>query len=257
MSAPVTPNADSTRLSRYSAVPLYRQLKQRLLAMINSGGLAPHDRLPSERELIERFGISRITARQALTELAHEGRVYSAPGKGFFVAQQWAPVEFNGLMSFTELAERSRRRPGTAASTSGVTEPDETTRELLGLAADDAAVELLRVRTLDDVPVLAERAFLPTTIGQALVEAGIANRSLFAALVEVCGLRPGRSSTVISARLATADEADWLELPPTEAILLARQVTYAESAEPICVTYSSHHPTRFPITVTDTATEQR
>ena len=60
-------------LSRDSAVPLYQQIKQELLRDIQTGVLEPHTRLPSERKLVEQFGVSRITVRQALRELVQQG----------------------------------------------------------------------------------------------------------------------------------------------------------------------------------------
>ena len=61
------------RLSRDSAVPQYEQIKQILLRDIESGVLGPHSRLPSERKLVEAFGVSRITVRQALSVLLQVG----------------------------------------------------------------------------------------------------------------------------------------------------------------------------------------
>jgi multiple sugar transport system substrate-binding protein len=67
-------------------IPLYYQLKQMIKRKIESGEFKPGDRLPTEQELCEMFGISRTPVRQALTELTYEGILYRRPGLGTFVS---------------------------------------------------------------------------------------------------------------------------------------------------------------------------
>ena len=69
-------------------MPLYQQLKQRLRDEIERGDYKPGDQLPAEPELIQQFGVSRITVRQALSDLAAEGLVVRRHGKGTFVAER-------------------------------------------------------------------------------------------------------------------------------------------------------------------------
>ncbi|MGQ9491895.1 MAG: GntR family transcriptional regulator, partial [Anaerolineae bacterium] len=75
------------RLQREASDPLYIQLKDSLVADIRSGYYRAHQRLPSECELSERFQVSRMTAWQALLDLARDGVVYTRMGKGTFVAE--------------------------------------------------------------------------------------------------------------------------------------------------------------------------
>jgi DNA-binding GntR family transcriptional regulator len=70
-----------------SPIPLYYQLKQLLHERIRKGELRPGDRIPTEFELIEQFGISRTPVRQAIIELVHEGLLVRTPGRGTFVAE--------------------------------------------------------------------------------------------------------------------------------------------------------------------------
>jgi GntR family transcriptional regulator len=73
-------------LNKDSSVPLHVQLANVLREQVIRRELEPNDRLPSERELCQQYGISRITVRQALSELAQAGLVYSSVGKGTYVA---------------------------------------------------------------------------------------------------------------------------------------------------------------------------
>jgi multiple sugar transport system substrate-binding protein len=67
-------------------IPLYYQLKELIKKKIESGEFKPGDRLPTEQELCEMFGISRTPVRQALTELTHEGILYRRPALGTFIS---------------------------------------------------------------------------------------------------------------------------------------------------------------------------
>jgi GntR family transcriptional regulator len=77
----------SLRLRRDSHVAMHRQLAQQLREAIAAGGYKPGDRLPAEKELAERHGVSRITARAAVMQLVREGLVVRRQGKGSFVAE--------------------------------------------------------------------------------------------------------------------------------------------------------------------------
>ncbi len=85
-------------VDRDSPIPIYRQLKLQFKQQIEAGLLCPGDRLPTERELCERYGISRAPARQALTELAQEGYVYRRAGQGTFVADEVSTLSSEKLI---------------------------------------------------------------------------------------------------------------------------------------------------------------
>ena len=100
-------------LKREAPTPLYVQLKNSLLMQITSNQLAPHQQLPSERELCEQFGVSRTTVRQAINEMIHEGLVYSRAGKGTFVSE---PKINQQLRTLTGFSQDVLERGGTPSS---------------------------------------------------------------------------------------------------------------------------------------------
>ena len=67
-----------------SSTPMYEQIQNELMEQIQSGFFQPGDRIPSEKELAERYHVSRITAVKALTELALNGYIYRVQGRGSF-----------------------------------------------------------------------------------------------------------------------------------------------------------------------------
>ena len=89
-------------LDRASPVPLHVQLRSFLLQQIESGALKPGDAIPAERELVSRFGISRITVRQAIADLMAEGFLYRQHGRGTFVRSHKIEQELSTLTGFVE-----------------------------------------------------------------------------------------------------------------------------------------------------------
>src|SRR5206468_7505106 len=89
--------------------PAYRQIEQALRERI--ARLPPGERLPSDAELCAQFGVSRMTARNAMEQLAVDGLIRREPGRGSFVAQPPAHRRTNRLMTFTQEMLRAGRVP--------------------------------------------------------------------------------------------------------------------------------------------------
>src|SRR3954469_4497220 len=85
-----------------AAVRLYSRIREDLRARIVSGAWQPHDRLPSESELMARYGVSRITVRQAVGDLQKERVIFKVPGKGSFVSAAKPFQELGRLQGFAE-----------------------------------------------------------------------------------------------------------------------------------------------------------
>ena len=94
-------------------LPLYARVKDHILDNIHSGAWAPGSRVPSENELVETFGISRMTANRALRELAGDGYLARVPGVGTFVKKQTARTS---LMELRNIAEEIEARGHTHSS---------------------------------------------------------------------------------------------------------------------------------------------
>lgn len=93
-------------------MPLYRRLMDYLLEEIDAGRLQPGQQIPLERELSERFRMSRMTVRHALNELVNEGMLFRHQGKGTFVGRPRIRQKLRGLSSFTEDMLNRGLRPG-------------------------------------------------------------------------------------------------------------------------------------------------
>ena len=178
-------------------------------------GNAPGSPAPSERELVHRFGVARMTVRQALDALVVEGLLERIPGRGTFVARPRRVA--TRITSYTEemtrrgmlaesqtlLARREQAGPGVARA--------------LNLTEGDAVIHWRRLRRGDGVPVCIEDAYLNEVLLPGFLQAGMPT-SLYDALA-ARGLRPTWVEDSISADTPTSEEADFLELEPGSAVL--------------------------------------
>jgi GntR family transcriptional regulator, N-acetylglucosamine utilization regulator len=178
-------------------------------------GNAPGTPAPSERELVHRFGVARMTVRQALDALVVEGLLERIPGRGTFVARPRRVAtqitsyteEMNrrGMLaeSQTLLARREQAGPGVARA--------------LNLTEGDAVIHWRRLRRGDGAPVCIEDAYLNEVLLPGFLQSGMPT-SLYEALSSR-GLRPTWVEDSISADNANSEEADLLEIEPGAAVL--------------------------------------
>jgi GntR family transcriptional regulator len=237
------------RISRDSAVPLYQQIKQILLRDIESGVLESHTRLPSERKLVEQFGVSRITVRQALSELVQEGYLYTQPAKGFFVAEQPQPYELNVLLSFTSVAQERGLNPSSRVLEASVIPASQALARQLLVPPGAEVVSLVRLRLINDVPVRVEQVWLPHDRCPGILQHDL-SKSLYAILSDEYGLVLKQADTTIRARLASAQEREWLELANPDAVVTVDQLTYAQDGRPVELSLMVIHPRRYPLSMT-------
>lgn len=142
----------SAQVQRDINVPLYTQIQRDIEVSIATNRLRPGDVLPGEVELANRYGVSRVTVRQALRELVTEGLVYRVQGKGTFVSQPTIQRTEPYVTSFFYEMLESGCRPSAKVS-SEVCVPDAETRELLQLDPDELVVVTRRLRYVDEEPI--------------------------------------------------------------------------------------------------------
>lgn len=236
-------------IERDSAIPLYEQVKQHLRQSIGRGELPLGHQAPSERQLVERLGVSRITVRRALGDLVHEGVLYSVPGRGFFASDRAEDYELQVLRGFREEA-RLRGRVATCRVLEArliAATPEQALN--LGVAEGDEIVSLRRLRLIDDAPAVLQHAWLPHAACPGLLDHDFSTNSLFATLTDRHGIQLGHGNTLISARLAAPDEAELLEMSSPAAVLAVDQLTYRRDGRPIELLWSLHNPRRFSLSL--------
>lgn len=235
------PAAKGKPLARYLEIELWLRERTR------TG--TPGELLPSESELAAQFGVSRMTARQAVQNLAQEGLVERRRGSGTYIAERPFHRHEGLLLSFTE---DMRRRGMTARSIlieASLRPATAAEIEALGLAGEERVVSIHRIRLADDTPLAIERAVLPTSCAGVLA-ADLERGSLHEALAGM-GRTPTVAQSWITARMPTAEEAKRLGLAgQREPLLVERRIIRDQDDVPIEHTESAYIASRYVIDVT-------
>ncbi|MDQ6936503.1 MAG: GntR family transcriptional regulator [Actinomycetota bacterium] len=224
--------AASSGVSIAQEGPLYVQVADCLCADIQSGRLSAGGRLPSEREMRERFGVSRVTVRQALGRLVSAGLVAPSPGRGWFVRAATLAEPPGTLASFTEMVRGAGLVASSRVLDRQIRDSTLDEAEALRLAPGSPLLSLYRLRMVDGLATALDHSRLPLAIAPRLAEVDFAACSLYATLA-AAGAPPARAEYCVTAQAATADQAALLGVAPGAPLLAATQTTYDRSGQPI------------------------
>jgi GntR family transcriptional regulator len=214
-----------TKVHKAAASPRYVTIAAELRDRITGEKLGPHTLMPSERELSETYGVSRMTARQALALLEKEGYVYRRPPRGTFVAEARVPFHIG---SFSDEIILAGRRPSAQLIWVEERPPTPSASEALDLAGDETVHALHRLRFADDEPIALETTYFPSALTPGLLEQPLTG-SLWHILRTHYGVVPADASAVIES--IVIDDASCARLKIRSAsngILLTRRTYTAE-----------------------------
>lgn len=213
------------RIDPNSPVPKYFQLRDLLLEMIDHAELPVDAPMPSERELCQRHGLSRMTVRQAVDQLVSEGRLYRVPGRGTFVARPKLEMPLR-LVSFTEDMLTRGMRPGAIDIDRRTVSADAGLAARCDVEPGTPVHVIERLRTADGEPMAIERSHIPAALAPDLLDRRLADRSLYGLLEAVYGIVFDAGDQTIDADIAGTAAAERLHIPQGSAVLLLRRRSY-------------------------------
>lgn len=233
------------QLHREAPDPLYIQLKDSLVADIKAGHYGTHQRLPSERELADHFQVSRMTARQALVQLAHDGVVYTRKGMGTFVAGPKIDQQLRALTGFTQDVQTRGERPSSRVLEACIIASTPEVAAMLRLAPGADAIKLARLRLADGFPLAIETAYLPSAPYPNLLRHDFSEASLYRVLEEEYGVTLMKAEQAIEAALAQQRELELLELTPPAAVMRIQRLTFTGQGVPVEFVQSTYRGDRY------------
>ncbi|MFQ5921354.1 MAG: GntR family transcriptional regulator [Anaerolineales bacterium] len=222
-------------IDRGSHVPYYLQLKEALTEGIERGDWGPGDLIPSEAELGKSFGVSRTVVRQALNEMTFEGLVVRQKGKGTFVSQP--KISSRSLVQslegfYSDMADRGV--PVMTQVLEQTLEPaDLDVATNLELEAMAPVVKLIRLRFVEEEPIVLVESHLPYEMCRDVIKADLEQGSLYAFLEEECGLTIGRGWRRIEAVAADEEAAARLGVDIGSPLIRLKSVSYTPEGTPL------------------------
>jgi GntR family transcriptional regulator len=211
------------------STPRYVEIAEYLRGLIAEA--SPGDRLPSDADLCERFDVSRMTARQAVTLLANEHLLERKRGSGTFVSTRRVPRALGSPLSFSESMRIRGMEPSSRVLRAGPVKLSPEDAEALGIDSASQAIILERLRLADGVPMAIERAVIPSNESDLLDE-DLTSESLHE-IFERRGRVPTRALAEVGARSATKRERELLEMPAHGVVLTEIRTIFDQHGAPL------------------------
>lgn len=218
------------------ALPLYHQVKQILVELIESGQLHGDRGFYSEEEIAETLAVSRPTVGRAMRELISDGYIHRERGKRALVRNAPSvPLVFMGeLISFGEMLQRIEKPYRTVLVSREVIAATGDLRVALG-KHEANVVHLRRLRFVDDTPILFVNSYLPRSRFGALMDLDCAEfgKDLYALLEEKFGVRVRRAEREVMAVRSGVDETKLLGIPLWDPCLRLLGTSFDEAQRPV------------------------
>lgn len=238
------------KVDKDSPVPLYYQLKNIICELIENEEIKENETVPTERELCEYHGISRMTVNKAIASLVNEGLLYRERGKGTFVVKNKEKHQLQNLLSFTE----DMKRKGIVIDTKIISfhrkVPTKKMQQDLKLAKQQEVFEITRLRNVDGEPYAIEVAYIPTILCETLTAEMLENNSLYHILETNFDLKFDYGKQTIEPVLVNDYESELLQVKHKTLALMFSRLTYSKKGVPIEVTRSIYRSDRYKVEIT-------
>ncbi|MFT6372662.1 MAG: GntR family transcriptional regulator [Gammaproteobacteria bacterium] len=190
------------KLSLVSPLPLFTQIKETVRNRIMDGTYSVHSKLPSERELGEIFNVSRVTVRQALSELQREGLIFKINGKGTFVSKPKAALEGSKLRGFGEAM--SSLGYESVARVLSITEEasNKCVANKLNIEVGALVSKIQRLRYLNRDPISLDITYVRPDVGRIMANSDLEDRDIISLLENECDVQLGKAKMNIEAVLS-------------------------------------------------------
>jgi len=222
-------------MMRHSPVPLYRQLQRVLVRRMEEGHLVP-GMMMSESELVNAYGVSRITVQKALDHLVREGWIVRVAGKGTFVTERRKLEPMSALTSFSENMRALGKTPSYQTISVVRLPASALIAERLGINPGDDVLVITRRLFADGLPMALMRAHLPPRIYRRDEERWTRERldrtSFYRILEDDLGITLWKAQETVEAMTADADSA-LLDLPPDGIMLVVHRHTLDQDGLPV------------------------
>ena len=236
-----------------AGVPLHRQLFLVLHDEIARGAMAPGDALPTEQVLCDQFGVSRITVRRALADLAEQGYIERRQGVGSFVRERGRSDELPSVGSYMDGLRQTQIQTSIEVVEHDIRTPPSSIGEALGVTVEMLHILRVRRERRTREPLMVTDAWLPTDLAETLTASALRRNPLYE-LLSGAGLVIDRMQHEITAEIAGPRNAQLLNTPIGSALLRVNRLAF--------VAASPHHhvsillsPNRSRVLISQTADE--
>ena len=231
-------------IDKKSHVPIYVQIEEELKKKIFHGEYKEGEAIPSERYLTEMFDVSRMTVRQAITNLVTSGLLYREKGRGTFVSTPKFEQSLNSLTSFTEDMISRGLTPSSKIIKFEKQVPSVNIAEDLSLEVGEEVYFIMRIRNADEKPMAIERTYIPVKLFPNLQEEKL-DGSLYRLVEKNYGLKIGHAIQQMEASHVNTEDRKYLQLEENAVVLIMKRMSYLSNNQPFELVQSAYRADRY------------
>ncbi|MYL47150.1 UTRA domain-containing protein [Virgibacillus halodenitrificans] len=198
-----------------NSIPLYLQLKEELEHNIKEGKYGA--KIPSEREIMDEFYVSRSTVRQAVAELVSNGLLVKKPGRGTFIALKPIDNWLGNLSSTTETIEKMGMHSGAKLLHTEIIDLPQYLQNETGL---NQAFHFKRLRYANHTPMGIENHYYPIPLGKKISTFNLNKATMYDLLERELGIHTFEAEQVIRAGKPSKEDAALLDISLNSSILI-------------------------------------
>ncbi len=227
-------------------IPIYLEIRSYMIKQIEKGRLVPGDKIPSERELVDLFKVSRMTVRHAIDQLVNDGILVRLVGKGTYVSSERLSTALNVLNSFSEDIIASGHSPSAKLISVEKTQTGNTISSLLRIDKSREVIKVERLRLVDGLEMAITTSFFPVSRALPLDELDFTATSIYRQ-IESLGLRIEKASETVTAEAADKRSAGFLRVKENSPLLKIIRLTFISNNVPIEYMEGLFRPDRYVI----------
>lgn len=218
-------------------LPIYLRIRENLRVSIIDGTYPTSEKLPSEHDLMEQFGASRVTVRRALRGLQEDGLVVSRRGEGYFVTRPAVVQDLGRLQGLAEAVEHSGHVVSSAVVSAAEVPAHAAVAEALGLNIGSIVFELKRIRYLNQNPLSYDISYFPLSLGHMLSKCDLAKTDVYALLGDFLDDDLGHADFLIDVAEANGEIANALGVYEGRPVIHVTRLAYTKSGKPVDFEY--------------------
>jgi GntR family transcriptional regulator len=215
------------------AATLYAQVESVLASEITSRSFKAGNRIPTEDNLMARFGVSRITVRRAIQNLVSRGLVEIRRGRGTFVAAPKITQELTQLSGFVEDMHALGRKATARLIDKKIVTASEGVARQLAVAKGTRVMRIQRVRLGDGIPISFDETYLPLEIGKKIITNNLAVHPIFSLLERKYSIPLVEAEYRLEAVAAEPDIAAAMHIEAGSPMFLIERTSYSTAARPV------------------------
>lgn len=239
----------SMKFQKKPGIPLYLQIKEHLLSRIDAGAWPEESMIPTESELCEEYGVSKITVREAIMLLVRVGRLSRIPGKGTFIPRQKIEQTLNRFFSFTRWALQNGLEPASRILKVETLPSDPHIARHLEIPEGETVTRIERLRLGNSEPLMLEVIWIPSRLCPDLHLRDLANVPLNEIIQNEFDIPLVKARESIEAQTADGCTSELLSIDTEVLLLHVEHTAFTTGCRVVYFVSSSYRGDRVKFTI--------